>query len=65
MPETECSKHIEKQNPAPPDDGEVDVTLIRWMLSLSHADRLRALQGWLDAVAQLRDARLKSKELSE
>jgi len=35
-----------------PDDG-VDVTLIRWMLSLSPAERLAVLQGFVDSVAEL------------
>jgi hypothetical protein len=35
-----------------PDDG-VDVTLIRWMLSLSPEERLAVLQGFADSVAEL------------
>jgi len=35
------------------DDG-VDVTLIRWMLSLSPSERLDVLQGFADSVAELR-----------
>jgi hypothetical protein len=35
-----------------PDDG-VDVTLIRWMLSLSPAERLAVLQGFVDSIAEL------------
>jgi hypothetical protein len=35
-----------------PDDG-VDVTLIRWMLSLSAEERLAVLQGFIDSVAEL------------
>jgi hypothetical protein len=34
------------------DDG-VDVTLIRWMLSLSPEERLAVLQGFVDSVAEL------------
>jgi hypothetical protein len=34
------------------DDG-VDVTLIRWMLSLSPEERLAVLQGFADSVAEL------------
>jgi hypothetical protein len=37
---------------SPPDDG-VDVTLIRWMLSLSPEERLAVLQGFVDSVAEL------------
>jgi hypothetical protein len=35
-----------------PDDG-VDVTLIRWMLSLGLEERLAVLQGFADSVAEL------------
>jgi hypothetical protein len=38
--------------PIEPDEG-VDVTLIRWMLSLSLEDRLAVLQGFADSVAEL------------
>jgi hypothetical protein len=43
------------RDPAPliePDEG-VDVTLIRWMLSLSLEERLAVLQGFADSVAEL------------
>lgn len=36
------------------DDG-VDVTLIRWMLSLSPEQRLDVLQSFLDSIAELTD----------
>ena len=32
----------------------VDLTLIRWMLSLTPRERLEALQGTIDAVRRLR-----------
>jgi len=35
-----------------PGDG-VDVTLIRWMLSLSFEERLAVLQGFVDSVLEL------------
>jgi len=35
------------------DDG-VDVTLIRWMLSLTPAERLDAMQGFADALEEAR-----------
>ncbi|MCU0611896.1 MAG: hypothetical protein MUE60_08925 [Candidatus Eisenbacteria bacterium] len=38
-----------------PGDG-VDVTLIRWMLSLSPAQRLEVLQNAVNSLAELRDA---------
>lgn len=38
--------------PLDPDDG-VDVTLIRWMLSLDLEERLAVLQGFADSVADL------------
>jgi hypothetical protein len=42
-------------HPAPPrePDDDVDVTLIRWMLSLSPEERLAVLQGFADSVAEL------------
>jgi hypothetical protein len=36
-------------------DSGVDLSLIRWMLSLSPTERLEALQGFVDSVAALRD----------
>jgi hypothetical protein len=43
------------RDPAPPIDPDegVDVTLIRWMLSLSFEERLAVLQGFADSVAEL------------
>jgi hypothetical protein len=40
--------------PSPGDDG-VDVTLIRWTLSLDPEARLDVLQGFADSVAELAD----------
>jgi hypothetical protein len=42
------------------DDG-VDVTLIRWMLSLTPAERLRVLQGNLRAILRMHDARCRER----
>ena len=42
---------------APSDDAGVDVSLIRWMLSLSPDERLAVLQGFADSVAELTNAR--------
>jgi hypothetical protein len=39
----------------PPIDDGVDVTLIRWMLSLSADERLAVLQGFADSVAAVTD----------
>ena len=36
-----------------PDDDGVDVTLIRWMLSLSPEERLAMLQGFVDSIAAM------------
>jgi hypothetical protein len=41
-------------SPAPPPDDGVDVTLIRWMLSLSPAERLRVLQSNVRSILRLR-----------
>jgi hypothetical protein len=35
------------------EDDEVDVSLIRWMLSLSPSDRLDVLQGFVDSAREL------------
>jgi hypothetical protein len=43
------------QNRASSDDG-VDLTLIRWMLSLTPAERLQVLQQNANAIAELRNA---------
>lgn len=44
--------------PAPAiDDADVDVTLIRWTLSLTPAERLAVLQGFVDSVESLRGPR--------
>ena len=43
----------------PADDG-VDVTLIRWMLSLSPRERLRVLQGNVQSILKLRHARSRT-----
>ena len=38
----------------------VDVTLIRWMLSLTPAERLEVLQRYIHSVEQLRDAEVSA-----
>lgn len=38
------------------DDDGVDVSLIRWTLSLTPDERLAVLQGFVDSVAAVRDA---------
>jgi hypothetical protein len=40
-----------------PEDSGVDLSLIRWMLSLSPAERLASLQGFVDSIAALRHGR--------
>lgn len=44
----------------PPVDDGVDVTLIRWMLSLSAEERLAVLQGFTDSVASMTDESARS-----
>ncbi len=47
----------EGPSPDPPaDDDGVDVTLIRWMLSLTPTERLQVLQRHVNAVLRLRAA---------
>ncbi len=52
----------------PPDayseDG-VDLTLIRWMLSLTPMERLAALQGAVDSLWELTHGRLSTSELQK
>jgi hypothetical protein len=43
------------QDPHPFD--EVDTTLIAWMLTLTPSERLDQLQGFVDSVLELREAR--------
>jgi hypothetical protein len=38
----------------------VDVTLIRWMLSLTPTERVEVLQRYIQSVEQLRDAQAAS-----
>jgi hypothetical protein len=49
----EPNKPYEPDEPAYSPDG-VDLTLIRWMLSLTPAERLDVLQGFVDSVAEIR-----------
>lgn len=42
--------------PAESPDG-VDLTLIRWTLSLTPLERLELLQDWVDGLAELRNGR--------
>ncbi len=42
--------------PAHSPDG-VDLTLIRWTLSLSPLERLQLLQSWVDGLAELQNGR--------
>ena len=37
----------------------VDLSLIRWMLSLSPLERLEVLQDWADGALALRDGRVE------
>jgi hypothetical protein len=38
-------------------EGDEDLSLILWMLSLTPEERLQVLQGFVDSVGELRDAR--------
>ncbi len=46
--------HDPKAGPACSEDG-VDLTLIRWMLSLSPAERLQVLQSFVDLIEAVRE----------
>ena len=39
----------------------VDLTLIRWTLSLTPLERLELLQDWVDGLAELRDGRVAER----
>jgi hypothetical protein len=55
---TECGKVIrvdDDRSDVQPDDDGVDVTLIRWMLSMTPAERLDTLQNFLNAVLETRE----------
>ncbi|MFZ1728762.1 MAG: hypothetical protein WAV84_01425 [Bacteroidota bacterium] len=45
----------EHEHPVPVDTDGVDVTLIRWMLSLSPEERLKVLQDQVNAITRLRN----------
>lgn len=42
----------------PAEDG-VDVSLIRWMLAMTPAERLQTLQGMIGSLARLRDGQIR------
>jgi hypothetical protein len=48
--------------PTPPTHSEdgVDLTLIRWMLSLTPLERLLALQRSVESIQRLRDGKFRS-----
>jgi hypothetical protein len=52
----QANREIDR-SPAPPRGDGVDVSLIRWMLSLTPAERLDALQRNARAIIELRRAR--------
>ncbi len=64
MPETESFQLIEKEpvilRPAAISEDGVDLTLIRWMLSLSPLERLQVLQQHIRSIMRLRNANLRS-----
>jgi hypothetical protein len=47
----------EEAEPAYSEDG-VDLTLIRWMLSMTPAERLETLQQWIEPIMELRYSKL-------
>jgi hypothetical protein len=54
-PTEQCSAKIAEEHQTYSDDG-VDLSLIRWMLSLTPAERLRTLQNNTRALEKLADA---------
>jgi hypothetical protein len=55
----EPDKPYEPEEPEYSPDG-VDLTLIRWMLSLTPAERLQVLQGFVDSIEEIRAANSKA-----
>jgi hypothetical protein len=51
-----AAKAVAPPPPAESPDG-VDLTLIRWTLSLTPLERLELLQDWVDGLAELRNGR--------
>lgn len=56
---------MEAPKPEPPPPAEspdgVDLTLIRWTLSLTPLERLELLQDWVDGLAELRNGRVPER----
>lgn len=55
-PEPSPSPSLPVESP----DG-VDLTLIRWTLSLTPLERLELLQDWVDGLAELRNGRVSER----
>lgn len=59
--------HLEPDDPAanhvPPQESAdgVDLTLIRWTLSLTPLQRLEVLQDWVDGLTELRRGRTSER----
>ena len=49
----------DSQPPTHSEDG-VDLTLIRWMLSLTPAERLEVLQSAVDSILEIRERNVKT-----
>jgi hypothetical protein len=54
------SGETEEISPTESPDG-VDLTLIRWTLSLTPLERLELLQDWVDGLAALRNGRVADR----
>jgi hypothetical protein len=57
--ETQDMAQMREDDPRYGDDG-VDVTLIRWMLSLTPEERIRALEDNIYSLARLRNGKLET-----
>ncbi|MDM8523978.1 hypothetical protein QUF80_11475 [Desulfococcaceae bacterium HSG8] len=56
--------HLSDGNPAYSEDG-TDLTLIRWMLSLTPAERLKVLQDNISSVYRLKHAGIRTRDNSD
>lgn len=53
--------HSQEDNPAYSEDG-VDLTLVRWMLSLTPTERLNVLQQNMLSIARLKHAGIRATD---
>ena len=55
------SEPVPLPSPSAESPDGVDLTLIRWTLSLTPLERLELLQDWVDGLAELRNGRVSER----